>query len=55
LKPVRFLQSAMEDIRQVKDFYRKINPELAQRFQNAVELAVNFLSSQPLAMQAVEK
>ncbi|MEX1196384.1 MAG: type II toxin-antitoxin system RelE/ParE family toxin [Pseudohongiellaceae bacterium] len=54
MKPVRFLQSAREDIRREKVFYRKINPELAQRFQNAVEVAVESVASQPLAMQALK-
>ncbi|MEX0739057.1 MAG: type II toxin-antitoxin system RelE/ParE family toxin [Pseudohongiella sp.] len=54
MKPVRFLESAREDIRREKGYYRKINPELALRFQNAVEVAVKSIASQPLAMQALE-
>lgn len=54
MKPVRFLLSAMQDIRQAKDFYHRISPELAQRFQIAVEGAISSVASQPLAMQAVE-
>jgi plasmid stabilization system protein ParE len=54
LKPVRFLQSALEDIRREKGYYRKISPELAQRFQTAVELATKAVSSDPLAMQIIE-
>lgn len=54
MKSVRFLTSAKEDIRRAKDFYRKIDPVLALRFQNAVEVAVNSLALQPLAMQAID-
>ena len=54
MKPVRFLQSASEDIRRDKSYYRKIYPELARRFQTAVETAVKAVASQPLAMQVLE-
>ena len=54
MKPVRFLQSAREDIRREKSYYRKINPELARRFQTAVEIVVKAVASQPLAMQVLE-
>lgn len=54
MKPVRFLQSAHEDVRREKSYYRKINPELARRFQTAVEIAVKAVASQPLAMQVLE-
>jgi plasmid stabilization system protein ParE len=54
LKPVRFLESAREDVRREKSYYRKINPELTRRFQSAVEIAVKAAASQPLAMQILE-
>ena len=54
MNPVRFLASAREDIRREKSYYRKINPELARRFQAAVEKAAAFVSEQPLSMQALE-
>jgi plasmid stabilization system protein ParE len=54
LKPVRFLQSAREDVRREKSYYRKIHPDLAHRFQIAVEVAVKAIASQPLAMQILE-
>jgi len=54
LKPVRFLESAREDVRREKIYYRKISPELARRFQSAVEIAVKAAASQPLAMQILE-
>jgi plasmid stabilization system protein ParE len=53
LKPVRFLQSAREDLKREKNYYRKISPVLAQRFQKAVEVAVNSLANQPIAMQTL--
>ncbi|WP_082829712.1 type II toxin-antitoxin system RelE/ParE family toxin [Ectothiorhodospira sp. BSL-9] len=51
MKPVRFVESAREDVQREKSYYRKISPELAQKFQNAVESAVEAAASQPLAMQ----
>jgi plasmid stabilization system protein ParE len=54
LKLIRFLQSAREDVRREKSYYRKISPELAQRFQSAVEVAVNSVANHPLAMQAFD-
>ncbi|MDN5864899.1 MAG: type II toxin-antitoxin system RelE/ParE family toxin [Gammaproteobacteria bacterium] len=54
MKRVKFLQSARADIRREKSYYRKINPELARRFQIALETAVEAASGQPLAMQALE-
>ncbi len=54
MKPVRFLQSAREDVRREKSYYRKINPELARNFQIALEAAVKAAASQPLAMQILE-
>ena len=54
MKPVRFLQSAREDIRREKSWYRNINPEFARRFQTAEEVAVKGIASQPLAMQVLE-
>jgi plasmid stabilization system protein ParE len=54
LKPVHFLQSAREDIRREKSYYRKINPELARRFQTAVEVAVKAIAGRPLAMQILD-
>ncbi|MDT8310848.1 MAG: hypothetical protein RQ732_05325 [Methylophaga sp.] len=51
MKSVRFLQSARDDVRREKTFTARISPELAQRFQNAVE---NAAVSHPLAMQIVE-
>lgn len=54
MKPVRFLQSAREDVRREKSYYRRINPELARRFQTVVEIAVKAIASQPLAMQVLE-
>lgn len=52
--PVRFLRSAQADIRAEKAFYRKISPELANRFQTAVQVAAQAIEFQPLAMQIVE-
>ena len=43
-----------EDIRREKAYYRKIDPELARRFQAAVEKATTFIGEQPLAMQELE-
>lgn len=54
MKPVRFLKSAQADVRAERDYYRKISPELAQRFQAAVELAVLTIPTQPLAMQPLD-
>ena len=54
MKPVHFLQSASEDIRREKSYYRKIDPELARRFQTVVEVAVKAIASRPLAMQILE-
>jgi len=54
LKPVRFLESAREDVRREKNYYRKISPDLAIQFQNALENAVNAVAMQPLAMQILE-
>ncbi|WP_228614315.1 hypothetical protein [Alkalimonas sp.] len=54
MKPVRFLASAREDIRQEKSRYRSIHPELARRFQAAIEAASALISEQLLAMQELE-
>jgi len=54
LKPVKLLQSAREDIRREKAYYRKIDANLARRFQSAVEAAVKAVSARPLAMQGHE-
>nr|MBV6631315.1 type II toxin-antitoxin system RelE/ParE family toxin [Oceanococcus sp. HetDA_MAG_MS8] len=54
MKPVRFLASAREDVRREKAYYRKIDPELARRFQAAVETATTFIGERPLAMQELE-
>ena len=54
MKPVRFLASAREDIRQEKSRYRSIHPELARRFQAAIEAAISLIAEQPLAMQELE-
>jgi len=54
LKPVKFLTSAREDIRREKAYYRKTDPELARRFQSAVEKATTSVGEQPLAMQELE-
>ena len=54
MKPVKFLQSAREDIRREKAYYREIDAELARRFQAAVEAAVKAAATQPLAMQVLE-
>lgn len=54
MKSVRFLQSARDDIRREKSYYRKIDPELARRFQDAVEAAIEAAAEQPLAMQIME-
>ena len=54
MKPVKFLQSAREDIRREKSYYRKIDAELARRFQAAVEAAIKAAAEQPLAMQVLE-
>jgi hypothetical protein len=40
--------------RREKSYYRKINPELARRFQAAMESAVEAASHQPFAMQVLE-
>lgn len=53
MKPVKFLQSAREDIRREKSYYWKIHPELARRFQAAIEAAVTAAADQPLAMQVL--
>ena len=47
MKAVRFLQSARDDIRREKAYYRKIDPVLARRFQGAA-------AEQPSAMQVIE-
>lgn len=54
MKPVRFLQSAHRDIRREKSYYRNIDPELARRFQSAVEVTVKAIAIQPLAMQILD-
>lgn len=54
MKPVRFLASARDDIRQEKSHYRSIHPELALRFQTAIEAAISLIAEQPLAMQELE-
>ncbi|WP_260294955.1 type II toxin-antitoxin system RelE/ParE family toxin [Sedimenticola hydrogenitrophicus] len=54
MKRVKFLASAREDIRHEKAFYRKISPELAQRFQSAVESAVLSAAENPLSMQVLD-
>ena len=54
MKPVKFLHSAREDIRREKAYYRKIDAELARRFQAAVEAAVKAAATRPLAMQVLE-
>lgn len=54
MKPVRFLESAREDVRRGKNYYRNISPELARSFQFAVEAAVKAAATQPLAMQIIE-
>lgn len=54
MKPINFLASAREDIRREKTYYRKINPELARRFQAAVEKAVASAADQTMAMQELE-
>lgn len=53
MKPVRFLESAREDVRRGKSYYHTINPELARSFQKAVEVAVKAAAAQPLAMQII--
>lgn len=54
MKSVRFLESAREDVRREKSYYRKISPELAHKFQKALESAVEAAATQPLAMQILE-
>lgn len=54
MKRVKFLASAREDIRYEKAFYREISPELARRFQSAVERAVLSAAENPLAMQVLD-
>ncbi|WP_417440463.1 type II toxin-antitoxin system RelE/ParE family toxin [Idiomarina sp.] len=54
MKPVRFLESAREDVRREKSYYQKISPDLARKFQSAVETAVKAAANQPLAMQILE-
>jgi len=54
LKVIRFLASAREDIRQEKSRYRSIHPELARRFQAAIEATSALIAEQPLAMQELE-
>ncbi|MCH8538958.1 MAG: type II toxin-antitoxin system RelE/ParE family toxin [Alkalimonas sp.] len=54
MKSVRFLESAREDVRREKKYYRRISPDLAKKFQSAVENAVKAAASQPLAMQILE-
>lgn len=54
MKPVRFLESAREDVRREKSYYRKISPDLSIQFQNALEVAVKAAAMQPLAMQIIE-
>lgn len=54
MKKIKFLRSAREDIRREKAYYRKIAPDLAEKFQAAVEAAVEAASEQPLAMQVIE-
>ena len=50
----KLLASAIEDIRRGKTFDRTISPELARRFQLAVEQAIDAATEQPLAMQVLE-
>lgn len=54
MKKIKFLRSAREDIRREKAYYQKIAPDLAEKFQAAVEAAVEAASEQPLAMQVIE-
>ncbi len=54
MKAVKFLQSALEDIRREKNYYRKIDVELARRFQASVEAAVKAAATRQLAMQVLE-
>lgn len=54
MKPVRILRSAQADIRAETVYYRKISSELAQRFQDAVELAARSIPHQPEAMQILD-
>lgn len=54
MKSIRVLRSAQADIRAETAYYRKINPELAQRFQVAVELAVHVIPHYPVAMQVLD-
>ncbi|MDP4528472.1 type II toxin-antitoxin system RelE/ParE family toxin [Alkalimonas delamerensis] len=48
------MASAREDIRQEKSRYRSIHPELARRFQAAIEAATALIAEQPLAMQELD-
>lgn len=54
MKPIKFLRSAREDIRREKSYYRKINRQLARKFQAAVEVAVKAAADRPAAMQILE-
>lgn len=54
MRLVKFLGSAKDDLKSEKSYYRKINPDLARKFQLAVEVAVQSISRQPLAMQVIE-
>lgn len=54
MKPIKFLGSARADLRNEKAYYRTINPELARRFQAAVEAATQAIAADPLAMQLLE-
>lgn len=54
MKPVKFLRSALADLRAEKAYYRTISPELAERFQAEVEVATKAIATQPLAMQLLE-
>jgi plasmid stabilization system protein ParE len=54
LRPVRFLESASSDIERAKAWYRDITPELASRFQAAIEQATSRIADQPEAMQIID-
>jgi plasmid stabilization system protein ParE len=51
---LRLLRAAQSDIRAEKAYYRKLNPELAERFQTVVQKATQAITFQPLAMQVIE-
>jgi len=54
LSGAKLLASAREDIRLEKSFYRRVSPDLAFRFQIAVQKAIHAAAEQPLAMQVLE-